>query len=98
VRKRRPYELIVGLGIPLQVVGPISCGRPRHGAPDRKTPKDGISRSPVRKATLGSILRKSRYGVRLNEHLEHPEGENKALRITYGAAFREARDRSPGLA
>jgi bifunctional non-homologous end joining protein LigD len=28
----------------------------------------------VRKATLASILRKSRYGVRLNEHLEHPEG------------------------
>jgi ATP dependent DNA ligase domain len=29
----------------------------------------------VRKATLASILRKSRQGVRLNEHLEHPEGE-----------------------
>jgi len=29
----------------------------------------------VRKATLASILRKSRPGVRLNEHLEHPEGE-----------------------
>ena len=28
----------------------------------------------VRKATLASILRKSRYGVRLNEHPEHPEG------------------------
>ena len=28
-----------------------------------------------RKATLASILRKSRPGVRLNEHLEHPEGE-----------------------
>jgi bifunctional non-homologous end joining protein LigD len=28
----------------------------------------------VRKATLASILRKSRQGVRLNEHLEHPEG------------------------
>ena len=28
----------------------------------------------VRKATLSSILRKSRHGVRLNEHLEHPEG------------------------
>jgi bifunctional non-homologous end joining protein LigD len=27
----------------------------------------------VRKATLVSILRKSRHGVRLNEHLEHPE-------------------------
>ena len=29
----------------------------------------------VRKATLASILRKSRTGVRLNEHVEHPEGE-----------------------
>ncbi len=28
----------------------------------------------VRKATLASILRKSRSGVRLNEHIEHPEG------------------------
>jgi hypothetical protein len=29
----------------------------------------------VRKATLASILRKSRPGVGLNEHLEHPEGD-----------------------
>jgi bifunctional non-homologous end joining protein LigD len=28
----------------------------------------------VRKATLASILRKARHGVRLNEHLDHPEG------------------------
>jgi ATP-dependent DNA ligase len=28
----------------------------------------------VRKATLASILRKSRPGVRLNRHLEHPDG------------------------
>jgi bifunctional non-homologous end joining protein LigD len=28
----------------------------------------------VRKATLASILRKSRHGVRLNEHLAHPDG------------------------
>ena len=28
----------------------------------------------MRKATLASILRKSRPGVRLNEHLEHPGG------------------------
>src|SRR3954464_6950367 len=28
----------------------------------------------VRKATLASILRKARHGVRLNEHLEHPQG------------------------
>ena len=29
----------------------------------------------VRKATLASILRKNRPGVRLNEHLKHPEGD-----------------------
>jgi ATP-dependent DNA ligase len=28
----------------------------------------------VRKATLASILRKARHGVRLNEHLEHDCG------------------------
>jgi hypothetical protein len=28
----------------------------------------------MRKATLASILCKSRHGVRLNEHLDHPEG------------------------
>jgi bifunctional non-homologous end joining protein LigD len=28
----------------------------------------------VRKATLASSLREASYGVRLNEHLEHPEG------------------------
>ena len=28
----------------------------------------------VRKATLASILRKARHGVRLNEHLEYPDG------------------------
>ena len=35
-----------------------------------------LRREPIetRKATLASILRKARYGVRLNEHLEHPEG------------------------
>ena len=36
----------------------------------------GLRREPieVRKATLASILRKARRGVRLNEHLELPEG------------------------
>jgi bifunctional non-homologous end joining protein LigD len=34
-----------------------------------------LRREPeVRKTTPASILRKSRPGVRLNEHLEHPEG------------------------
>ena len=28
----------------------------------------------MRKATLASILCKARHGVRLNEHLAHPEG------------------------
>jgi hypothetical protein len=36
----------------------------------------------VRKATLASILRKSRSGVRLNEHLEHPlERDNMSPKI-----------------
>ena len=37
---------------------------------------DDLRREPieVRKATLASILRQSRLGLRLNEHLEHPEG------------------------
>ena len=35
-----------------------------------------VRREPieVRKATLASILRKSRHGARFNEHLEHPDG------------------------
>ena len=35
-----------------------------------------LRREPIeaRKATLASILRKTRPGVRLNEHMEHPEG------------------------
>ena len=38
---------------------------------------DDLRKEPieVRKATLASILRKSRHGVRLNEHMEHPEGD-----------------------
>ena len=61
--------------------GPFSCSaiagtRPRPSS----TPSTcwswtartcGGSRIEVRKATLASILRKSRPGVRLNEHLEH---------------------------
>jgi bifunctional non-homologous end joining protein LigD len=39
-----------------------------NGANLRKEPIE------VRKATLASILRKARHGVRLNEHLEHTEG------------------------
>ena len=34
-----------------------------------------LRREPIGwKATLASILRQSRHGVRLNEHLEHPDG------------------------
>ena len=38
---------------------------------------DDLRREPieVRKATLASILRQSRQGVRLNEHLEHDCGQ-----------------------
>jgi bifunctional non-homologous end joining protein LigD len=39
-----------------------------NGADLRKEPIE------VRKATLASILRKARHGVRLNEHLAHPDG------------------------
>jgi bifunctional non-homologous end joining protein LigD len=37
---------------------------------------DDLRREPieVRKATLASILRTSRPGVRLNEHMKHPDG------------------------
>ena len=36
-----------------------------------------MRREPIEvcKATLASILRKARHGVRFNEHLEHPDGE-----------------------
>ena len=33
-----------------------------------------LSPIEVRKAPLASVLRKSRSGVGLNEHMEHPEG------------------------
>jgi ATP-dependent DNA ligase len=38
-----------------------------------------LRREPIeaRKATLASILRKARHGVRLNEHLEHPRGRRR---------------------
>jgi bifunctional non-homologous end joining protein LigD len=50
-------------GIPLHL---RPAGAERHGPSPRAI--------EVRKATLASILRKSRSGVRLNEHMEHPEG------------------------
>jgi hypothetical protein len=42
----------------------------------RRLPGTDLRREPIeeRKATLASILRKSRPGLRLNEHLEHPDG------------------------
>lgn len=47
-----------------------------------------VRREPieVRKATLASILRKSRPGVRLNEHLEHPDGALARLQAGRGKA------------
>ena len=39
----------------------------------------------MRKATLASILRKSRPGVRLNEHLEHPGATCLPARLQDGA-------------
>ena len=43
----------------------------------------------VRKATLASILRESRPGIRLNEHLEHPEGDVVSKRL--GSPYRSGR-------
>ena len=43
------------------------------------------ARQGVRKATLASILRKSRPRVRLNEHLEYPEGICVPARLQDGA-------------
>jgi hypothetical protein len=45
---------------------PSTCGS--WGGPSAGEPIE------VRKATLASILRKARHGVRLNEHLEHDCG------------------------
>ena len=41
---------------------------------------DDLRREPieVRKATLASILRQSRHGVRLNEHMEHDCGQRSS--------------------
>ena len=43
----------------------------------------------VRKATLASILRKTRSGVRLNEHLEHPDGLSWCSRMPARWAWKE---------
>ena len=54
----------------------------------------------VRKATLASILRKSRPGVRLNEHMEH-EGAvvfQHACQMVWKVSFRSAWDRAIDLA
>jgi bifunctional non-homologous end joining protein LigD len=53
----------------------------------------------VRKATLASILRKSRPGVRLCEHLEHPEGAvvfQHACRWGWRASSRSGWDHATG--
>jgi hypothetical protein len=54
----------------------------------------------VRKATLASILRKALHGVRLNEHLEHPEGDivfRTPARWAWRGLFRSAWDHATGL-
>jgi ATP dependent DNA ligase domain len=58
---------------------------------------DDLRREPieVRKATLASILRKSRPGVRLNEHLEHPEG-HVVFRWDWRGLSRSGWDRATG--
>ena len=51
--------------------------RPARGPlADPRLRADARGREPleVRKATLASILSKSRPGLRLNEHVEYPEG------------------------
>src|SRR4051794_18474427 len=51
----------------------------------------------VRKATLASILRKSRHGVRLNEHLEHDCGLTvfqHACKMGWRASSRSGWDRA----
>ena len=50
----------------------------------------------VRKATLASILRKSRPGVRLNEHLEHRSAGRVPARLH--ARLRRDRLQAAGLA
>jgi bifunctional non-homologous end joining protein LigD len=63
----------------------------------------------VRKATLASILRKNRPGVRLNEHLEHPAGDvvfRHACKMglegivskRLGSRYRSGRSQKPGSA
>ena len=55
----------------------------------------------VRKATLASILRKSRPGVRLNGHLEHPDGAlvfAHACKMGLEGSSRNGWDRATGRA
>ena len=53
----------------------------------------------VRKATLASILRKARHGVRLNEHLEHPEGAaSTRVRWAWKGSSRNGLGRATGRA
>ena len=55
----------------------------------------------VRKATLASILRKSRPGIRLHEHLEHPEGDvvfrHTPARWVWRGSSRSGWDRLTGV-
>jgi bifunctional non-homologous end joining protein LigD len=62
---------------------------------------DDLRREPieVRKPTLASILRKSRHGVRLNEHLEHDCGQTvfqHACKMGWRGLSRSGWDRAIG--
>jgi ATP-dependent DNA ligase len=61
-----------------------------------------LRREPIelRKATLASILRKSRAGVRLNEHMEHDSGLTSSTPARWGwrELSRSVSDRATGPA
>ena len=63
--------------------------------PGRHRPATGAHRGA--QATLASILRKARHGVRLNEHLEHPEGD-VVFRHACKMGLEGHRLEAPGLA
>ena len=54
---------------------------------DAKNRGTDLRREPIqtRKATLTSILRKAHNGVRLNDHLAHPDGIGVSARLPDGA-------------
>ena len=61
-------------------------------------PKERREPIEVRKATLASIPRKGVPGVRLNEHLEHDDGEARVFRHACGSGAERRLSRSAWLA